>query len=77
MEMVYAPIIAKAKEKGLPMIDLPNTFDIRNDKLYCSQIEPSEQGGEIISQLIAHIVKNHPQGKHCFYYMDQGQIKSY
>jgi hypothetical protein len=39
--MIYAPIIQKAKQYNLPLIDLPNTFDVRNPALYVSQIEPS------------------------------------
>jgi hypothetical protein len=45
MEKIYAQIIPKAKQHNLPMIDLPNTFDIRDSSLYVSQIEPSSHGG--------------------------------
>ena len=38
------------------MLDLPNTFDIRDTELYRHQIEPSAKGGELIAELIAHAV---------------------
>ena len=59
MTMMYNPIIAKAKEAGLPIIDLSNTFDPTNDELYRSQIEPSAIGGGVIAKLIAHVALHH------------------
>ena len=41
------------------IIDLSRTFDIYNDSLYECQIEPSYEGGKLISELIEHVIKNH------------------
>jgi hypothetical protein len=59
MEKIYAPIIQNVKQLNLPLIDLPNTFDINNPALYVSQIEPSSQGGEIIARLITYVMQVH------------------
>jgi len=59
METIYPPIFKIAQEHKLAVIDLANTFDIYDDSLYRSQIEPSEKGGQLISQLIKHVVENH------------------
>lgn len=58
------------------MIDLPNTFDIYNEKLYVSQIEPSSVGGEIIARLIAATITVR---EHAFFYMKKatGEIAKY
>jgi len=59
MEAVYPPILKLAYEKKIPIIDLANTYDIYDDEIYVSQIEPSEKGGLITAQLINHVIKNH------------------
>jgi len=58
METIYAPQLEMAKQLRLPIVDLPRTFDIRNEDLYVSQIEPSEKGGMVISALLSHVVLN-------------------
>jgi hypothetical protein len=58
MQTIYAPILEVAREKKLPVIDLPRTFDIWNDELYSHQIEPSAKGGEVISAIVEHVVRN-------------------
>eukprot|EP00239_Pterosperma_sp_CCMP1384_P008306 CAMPEP_0197848014 /NCGR_PEP_ID=MMETSP1438-20131217/7779_1 /TAXON_ID=1461541 /ORGANISM="Pterosperma sp., Strain CCMP1384" /LENGTH=299 /DNA_ID=CAMNT_0043460129 /DNA_START=171 /DNA_END=1070 /DNA_ORIENTATION=+ len=60
METVYAPVVDLARKLSLPIIDLPNTFDIHDSSMYISQIEPSAEGGELIAELIAHVIENHP-----------------
>jgi len=69
MRMVYAPVVAMAQERGVPVIDVANTFDPKDAALYEHQIEPSGVGAGIIARLIAHVVKAHPwqEGK-CRYY---------
>merc|ERR1712060_748408 len=37
METCYKPILEFAREKNLPVIDLPNTFYINDDDMYISQ----------------------------------------
>lgn len=59
MKAVYTPILAAACMRRIPVIDLPRTFDIENDSLYCCQIEPSAAGGSLIAELICHVVKHH------------------
>jgi len=58
MQTIYTPILEVAKERKLPVIDLPRTFNIWCDELYSHQIEPSAKGGEIISAIVEHVVKN-------------------
>eukprot|EP00928_Gymnodinium_smaydae_P087651 TRINITY_DN71889_c0_g1_i2.p1 TRINITY_DN71889_c0_g1~~TRINITY_DN71889_c0_g1_i2.p1 ORF type:complete len:176 (-),score=36.22 TRINITY_DN71889_c0_g1_i2:118-645(-) len=66
--LVYPPILAFAQEKGLPILDLPNTFDIGNELLYECQIEPSSAGGRIIAEMIAHSVATEQAvGRSVFY----------
>jgi hypothetical protein len=57
MQTIYAPILGMAKEKKLPVIDLPRTFDIYCDELYSHQIEPSAKGGEVIAAIALHVVE--------------------
>jgi len=59
MQEVYTPILAMASARRLPVIDLPRTFDIEDDSLYCCQIEPSAAGGGLIAELISHVVRKH------------------
>jgi len=59
MEEVYEEVFNLADKEKLPIIDLPNTFDINDSSLYRMQIEPSSKGGDIIVELISHVVQNH------------------
>jgi len=59
METIYAPVLSLAREHKLAVADLPRTFDIFDDELYCCQIEPSAKGGALIAQLLSHLVKHH------------------
>lgn len=59
MKRVYAPILEIAEEQGLLIIDLSSSLNCRDAKLYASQIEPSALGGEIIANLITHVVRYH------------------
>lgn len=59
LETVYRPMLAQAQADGIPILDLPNTFNPNDSDLYISQIEPSEKGGELIARGIDHIIKNH------------------
>eukprot|EP01063_Lacrimia_lanifica_P041779 TRINITY_DN981_c0_g2_i11.p4 TRINITY_DN981_c0_g2~~TRINITY_DN981_c0_g2_i11.p4 ORF type:complete len:116 (+),score=22.08 TRINITY_DN981_c0_g2_i11:1279-1626(+) len=56
MGSVYPPVLALARAHCLPVLDLCNTFDFRNHGLYECQIEPSDLGGRLIAELIAHAV---------------------
>ena len=38
MQMVYQPVLAKARELRIPIIDLPRTFDPRKAELYKLQV---------------------------------------
>merc|ERR1712014_119372 len=58
METIYEPVLALAREKKLPLLDLPRTFDIYNDDLYSHQIEPSAEGGKVIANMLFHVFKN-------------------
>jgi hypothetical protein len=59
MERFYSPILAHAKQEGIPILDLPNTFNPHDPALYINQIEPSAKGGALIAEGIKHIVINH------------------
>lgn len=52
METIYPPIFKIAQDNKIPIIDLANTYDIYDDSLYRSQIEPSEKGGQLTCELI-------------------------
>eukprot|EP01125_Pyxidicula_operculata_P002400 TRINITY_DN12278_c0_g1_i1.p1 TRINITY_DN12278_c0_g1~~TRINITY_DN12278_c0_g1_i1.p1 ORF type:complete len:362 (-),score=75.99 TRINITY_DN12278_c0_g1_i1:90-1175(-) len=68
METIYPFVFDLARTHNLPLIDLPNTFNINDESLYCSQIEPSEKGGKIIADLISHVIQNHDfNGPSLFY----------
>lgn len=56
MEAIYPPVLALAAENGWDVLDLPNTFDIRDTELYRHQIEPSAKGSQLIAELIEHAV---------------------
>ncbi|MFI5344656.1 MAG: hypothetical protein ACHQUC_10615 [Chlamydiales bacterium] len=58
MERFYQPILKRAKEESIPILDLPNTFNPYKP-LYIASIEPNVEGGKLIAEGINHIVKNH------------------
>ena len=58
METFYQPILARAKKEGIPILDLPNTFNPYK-KLYKSGIEPNKDGGTLIAEGLRYIIKNH------------------
>ena len=70
METLYAPIVSLAADMKLPIIDLPNSFDIYNDDLYSHQIEPSAVGGSLIAYLIGETIKRHDYSSSQFYSMN-------
>ena len=59
MNTVYAPLLVLAKRLGVPIIDLPNTFDPYDKTYFECQIEPSEKGSDLIAEMIDHVVRNH------------------
>jgi hypothetical protein len=59
LETFYKPILAEAKANGIPVLDLPNTFNPNDSSLYIAQIEPSRKGGQLIAEGLAHIIKHH------------------
>lgn len=50
MQLFYHPILKRAREDGLQVIDLANTFNPYKNDLYINSIEPSEIGGRVIAQ---------------------------
>lgn len=58
MQRFYKPILTMAKREGIPVLDLPNTFN-PYESLYISGIEPGKKGSELIAEGIDHIVKHH------------------
>ncbi|WP_420421966.1 hypothetical protein [Simkania sp.] len=58
LSVFYQPMLQRAKEKNLPVLDLSNTFNL-NKEIYNSGIEPNAKGGELIAEGINHIVKQH------------------
>lgn len=54
----YQPILERAKKENIPVLDLSNTFNPYR-KLYDCGIEPNKEGGALIAEGIAHILKNH------------------
>ena len=59
MERLYQPMIKKAKEDNIPILDLPNLFDPMNPNLYECEIEPSREGGTFIAEKLARIIKGY------------------
>lgn len=59
MERLYQPMIQKAKEDNIPILDLPNLFDPMNPALYKCEIEPSREGGAFIAEKLAEIIKGY------------------
>jgi len=71
MEEVYEDVIKLADKEKLPVIDLPNTFDINDSSLYRTGIEPSAKGGDIIVELASHVILNHDfNGPSLIYWKD-------
>lgn len=68
LEKIYQPIIDLAKKEGIPVLDLTNTFNPENLKLYSHNDSPSEQGGKIIAKGLSHII--------CDYENNKGKIVS-
>jgi hypothetical protein len=58
IEKFYKPILAKAREEKIPILDLPNTFN-PYEELYEEGIEPNKEGGKVIAEGISYIVKTH------------------
>lgn len=56
MERLYQPMIKKAKEDKIPILDLPNLFDPMNPDLYECEIEPSREGGRFIAEKLTEII---------------------
>lgn len=59
MKRLYQPMIKKAKEDKIPILDLPNLFDPMNPNLYECEIEPSREGGTFIAEKLAGIIKGY------------------
>mmetsp|Transcript_54916 Transcript_54916/g.117845 ORF Transcript_54916/g.117845 Transcript_54916/m.117845 type:complete len:299 (+) Transcript_54916:75-971(+) len=75
METMYQPVLLAARQKQFAIVDLPRTFDICDDDLYCFQIEPSTKGGAIIAKLLAHVVQSHDfSGPSRLHMMWDGQL---
>ena len=59
METLYTPMLSLAAELQLPIVDLPNSFDIHNEELYSHQIEPSATGGSVIAHMLGEVMRQH------------------
>ncbi|MFO9377237.1 SGNH/GDSL hydrolase family protein [Legionella pneumophila serogroup 1] len=59
MAKIYRNIFNELGDSSFAIIDLASSFDYRNGKLYQAQIEPSDEGGELIASLIAHTITHH------------------
>lgn len=72
MERFYRPILAEADKAGIPILDLPNTFN-PYQPLYDHGIEPSAEGAALIAEGIDAIIQRHLfTGKSCFYAKKEG-----
>lgn len=58
MEKFYRPILAYAQEARIPILDLPNSFNPRED-LYISGIEPNAIASQRIGLALAEIIRRH------------------
>eukprot|EP01130_Rhizamoeba_saxonica_P003408 TRINITY_DN1443_c0_g1_i2.p2 TRINITY_DN1443_c0_g1~~TRINITY_DN1443_c0_g1_i2.p2 ORF type:complete len:125 (-),score=33.95 TRINITY_DN1443_c0_g1_i2:72-446(-) len=77
MEEIYPPVLALARQHNIPILDLPRTFDIHNADLYECQIEPSESGGQLIAEMVTHILNEHDfDGQSRFYFKGDEEIES-
>lgn len=74
MEQAYPPILEVARELHLPVIDLPNTFDIEDDELYEHQIEPSAKASTVITRLIVHVHERHDFQQSLLYRAEEGGL---
>ncbi|MBS0629131.1 MAG: SGNH/GDSL hydrolase family protein [Verrucomicrobia bacterium] len=73
MQRFYQPVLELAQKEGIPILDLPNTFN-PYEPLYDSGIEPNEAGGQLIAKGIDHIVTHHDfSGKSKLYSKSTGQ----
>jgi hypothetical protein len=72
----YQPILEQAKKDRIPILDLPNTFNPHR-KLYEAGIEPSKEGGALIAEGIAHIVKQHDFSKSSVLYSKSDSTATY
>ncbi|MCB1073318.1 MAG: SGNH/GDSL hydrolase family protein [Chlamydiia bacterium] len=59
MERLYQPMIKKAKEDNIPILDLPNLFNPMDPTFYKCEIEPSREGGRFIAEQLAGIIKRY------------------
>jgi len=59
METIYSPVIQTTSQMQFPVVDLPRSFDIYDDELFCCQIEPSAKGGALIANLLSHVIRFH------------------
>jgi multisubunit Na+/H+ antiporter MnhG subunit len=54
----YAPIIARAGRDQIPIIQSNETLDPNRSEHYINSIEPSEEGGKVIAQKIAEVIRS-------------------
>lgn len=59
MELVYKPVLEMARTHRMAVLDLTNSFDMRQDDMFSCQVEPSSIGGHMIAQSIHHIIQHH------------------
>jgi hypothetical protein len=62
MEKFYQPMLERARQRLLPILDLPNSFNPYAD-LYISGIEPNARAGALIAQGITTIIRGSDLGR--------------
>lgn len=59
LESFYQPILKKAMEDSIPILDLPNLFDPKNPNNYIDGTEPSIKGGAFIAHHLVNIIEGY------------------
>ena len=76
MHSFYQPLLEYANKEGIPVLDLPNTFNPYKD-LYESGIEPNRKGSQLIAQGLTHILVHHDFQKESMLYAKPDQEPFY
>jgi len=75
MQRVYVPVLNRVRRSSIAILDLPKTFDIYDDELFCRQIEPSAKGGALIAKLLSHTISKHDfSGRSRLYLCRDGEV---
>lgn len=77
MTKLYAPIVQRAQEYNLPIIDMASSLDHKDMSNFVSQIEPSSKASLVIAKLIKDVVDHHKKHHPSTFYVYQDKIISY